>query len=105
MSAAPAFTHRPERLFTLRELTAAGYGSRDTLHRRISTGVIPAVKVGNTYKVKESDLRLLAEPIGAAPADPDTFDDLATVAAQVVSTWPRLSDERKRELGRLLSPA
>lgn len=66
---------RPERLFFLRELTAAGYGHRDTLHKRIADGELPAVRVGNAWKVRESDLPLLAQPIGAAPTAPtdDSF--------------------------------
>lgn len=96
---------RPERLFSLRELASAGYGTRDTLHKRISLGMLPAVRVGNAWKVLERDLVLLAEPIGAAPTDVDEVEYLNALAARIVSAWPRLSTERKAELGRLLAIA
>lgn len=108
MSRTIAVTNRPERLFNLRELSIAGYGTRDTLHHRIAEGSIPAVKVGNAWKVRERDLPQLAEAIGAAPSNDVELvdlDDLAAVAARVVSTWPTLTEDRKRELGRLLGAA
>jgi excisionase family DNA binding protein len=102
-----------DRLYSLRELQEAGYGDRITLTKRIHAGKIPAVRVGNRFKVYESDLRHLAHPVGdAAVETPETtaradeLADLATLAAQmVVATWPRLSDDRKQELSRLLELA
>ncbi|WP_119697611.1 hypothetical protein [Microbacterium halotolerans] len=108
---------RPESLHSLRELAAAGYGSRKSLLARISADEIPAVQVGNAYKIRHSDLPLLAVPrndgIRTADAEPSHAsppghasehpdDELATMAARLVTTWPRLDDERKRELGHLL---
>lgn len=95
----------PERLFSLRELAIAGYGTRDTLHKRIAQGTIPAVRVGNAWKVRERDLVLLTEPIGAEPTDVAGIDYRNALAARIVSTWPRLSTECKAELGRLLAVA
>jgi hypothetical protein len=106
MSRIIALRNRPERLFSLRELEVAGYSSRDTLHKLIASDAIPAVKVGNAWKIRERDLPRLAEDIGAAPSkDVELVDleDIAAVAAQVVTTWPRLTDESKAELGRLLA--
>lgn len=101
-----------DRLYTLRELQEAGYGDRITLTRRIHNGEIPAVRIGNRFKVYESDLHRLAEPVSdAAPATSvtsalaDDFDDLAALAARMVATWPRLTADRKAELGRLLAVA
>lgn len=59
----------PERLYKLRDLAAAGYSSRVTLQRRITEGRIPAVKVSNTYKIRESDLPLIAQPVGSDSLD------------------------------------
>lgn len=108
MTAAPAPTL--DRLYTLRQLQDAGYGDRITLTKRIHRDEIPAVKVGNRYMVYESDLRHLAEPVNDAAAEKsaasplaEDLDDLASLSARLVSTWPRLSDERKRELGALLA--
>ncbi|PFG69111.1 excisionase family DNA binding protein [Propionibacteriaceae bacterium ES.041] len=96
-----------ERLYPLGELSKMGYGSRRTNLNRINSGEIPAVRVGNTYKIRESDLPRLAEPAGAAATpEPETavdVDALAALAAKVVSSWPRLSEERRAELGRLLA--
>lgn len=100
-----AILDRPERLFSLRELETAGYRGRDTLHKLIAAGDLPAVKVGNAWKVRERDLVLLAEPIGAKPTDVSDTAYLEALAARIVSTWPRLSTERKAELGRLLAIA
>lgn len=38
-------------------------------------------------------------------AVPEAEDDLDALAAQQAATWPALSDERKRELGHILSAA
>ncbi len=98
-----------ERLYPLRELQDANYGDRTTLMKRIHDGTLPAVKVGNAYRIRESDLHLIAKPIGdatrTAPEPAADLDDLAALAARIVSTWPCLSTERKAELGRLLAAA
>lgn len=108
MSRIIALRNRPERLFSLRELEVAGYRSRDTLHKLIASGEVPAIKVGNAWKIRERDLPRLAEDIGAAPSkDVELVDleDLAAAVSQVVTSWSRLTDERKREFGRLLGAA
>lgn len=104
MPAAPiAFPERPERLYSLRELSEMGYGSRRTLQTRIHEGKVPAVLVNHGYKIRASDLHLLAEQVGLSSTSAVNIDDLAELAAKVVSTWPRLSDDRKAELSRLLA--
>ncbi|GAA4525614.1 hypothetical protein GCM10023160_18790 [Brachybacterium paraconglomeratum] len=99
-----------DRLYTLRQLQDAGYGDRITLTKRIHRDEIPAVKVGNRYMVYESDLRRLVQPVNDVAGKPsaasplaEDLDDLAALAARMVATWPRLSDDRKRELGALLA--
>ena len=52
-----------ERLYTLRELSEAGYGDRMTLTRYIHQGRLPALKVGNTFKVRRCDLVKIAVPV------------------------------------------
>ncbi|MDQ0648601.1 hypothetical protein QFZ53_002797 [Microbacterium natoriense] len=101
-----------DRLYSLRELQEAGYGDRITLTKRIHSGEIPAVRVGNRFKVYESNLRHLAHPVGDAAVErpvtagrADELDDLAALAARMVATWPRLSNDRKQELDRLLTLA
>jgi len=97
-----------ERYWKLRELQDAGLGDRTTLMKRIHDHTLPAVKVGNSYRIRDRDLHLIAEPVGAAldeRAPSVDLDDLAALAAKVVSAWPHLSEERKAELGRLLATA
>ncbi|MFP3397656.1 hypothetical protein SB749_15100 [Brevibacterium sp. SIMBA_078] len=102
-AAAIAFPERPERLYSLRELSEMGYGSRRTLQTRIHEGKVPAVLVNHAYKIRASDLHLLAEQVGCLATPVMTVDDLAELTAKVISTWPRLSDDRKAELSRLLA--
>lgn len=52
-----------DRLYSLRELSELGYGSRNTNRELIAKRAIPAVIVGNSYKIRESDLHLLAVPV------------------------------------------
>lgn len=96
----------PERLYSLRELSDMGYGSRRANQTLIRNGRVPAVLVGGAYKVAASDLHYLAQPAGPprrAAASDTSVENLETIAASLVSTWPRLSPERKAELGRLLA--
>lgn len=44
-----------------------------------------------------------AHPVEQDPPTELPSDDLAAFAAWMVSTWPRLNADRKRELGRLLA--
>lgn len=96
-----------ERLYSLRELDLAGYGNRQTLNRLINDGRIPATKIGNGYKIRESDLHLLREAVGKPLADDAYVRDLTIgdYVKALVDTFPKLNDEQKNELGRLLSPA
>lgn len=106
---------------TLYEASVAGWGHTQTLRRRIKAGKLPAERVDDrgTFIVRQSDLMRQPDlvrlrkskglpalptecPVAAVPAD---LDDLAALAARIVSTWPRLSAERKSELGRLLASA
>lgn len=96
-----------ERLYPLRELQDANYGDRTTLMKRIHDRTLPAVKVGNAYRIRESDLHLIAKPVGDSSANAAApcadFDELAALAAKIVSSWPTLSGRCKEELGRLLA--
>lgn len=50
-----------DRLYSLRELYEMGYGFRHTISKFIHEGRVPAIKVGNSYQIRESDLHLLGE--------------------------------------------
>ncbi|AXK45932.1 MULTISPECIES: hypothetical protein [Micrococcales] len=52
-----------ERLYSLRALEEAGYSGRATLTKLIKTGAIPAVLTPAGYKIRESDLHLIAVPV------------------------------------------
>lgn len=56
---------RLARLYKLSELEELGYGTREFLTRRINKQEIPAVKVGNAYKIFEYDLPKLLQPAGS----------------------------------------
>lgn len=106
LPAAPERT-KPERLFALRELSEMGYGSRRTNLNLINAGLLPAVRVGTAFKVRESDLPLLAAPIGGAPSEPEAtdFDGLAAAASRLVSAWPRMGPSLRDDLAQLLAAA
>lgn len=110
-------------IYTLTELDAMGFGHPVTIRRRIHSLDVPVEVLDGrgTFGVRESNLHMLQIPVyrsivpklpthdsdGAQSAAPvvtsDDLDDLATLAARMVATWPRLSEERKRELGALLA--
>lgn len=56
----------PDRLYSVRQLWALGYGSKNSIRARIHEGAVPAVRVGKTLKVRESDLHHLAVPVEPA---------------------------------------
>ncbi|MFJ2662611.1 hypothetical protein [Arthrobacter koreensis] len=64
------------------------------LRSKIKTGELAAVKEGGKLYVRHEDLDAL----------PDPKRSLEDHARKVVGGWPRLSDERTQELGRLLGP-
>lgn len=98
-----------ERWYSVREIDEAGLGDRQTTIRMIRRGDVPAAKIAGSYKIRESDLHLLtgAGAMGVNVAAPvvkkDT--DVGEYIKALVDTFPKLNDEQKNELGRLLSPA
>lgn len=108
-----------DRELTLHEASIEGWGHPSTLRKRLKDGRLSANRIDDrgTYVVRESELmrqpdlmrlrrsRGPALPTESASQEPAGLDDLATLAARLVSAWPRLSDEHKRQLGHILSPA
>ncbi|GAB3563250.1 hypothetical protein [Spelaeicoccus albus] len=103
MATAPAL----ERLYALRQLHDAGYGDRVTLTKRIREGVLPAVKVGNAFKIRERDLHLIGASINMPEDDSRVAptDELGDLVKNVVDAFPQLSADQKCQLGRLLTSA
>lgn len=64
-----------ERVFKISELAAAGYGDKAALTRKVHRGELPAFRVGRVFRIRESDLHYLVDPV-----DPDP-DDAADEAA------------------------
>lgn len=96
----------------LRAAHERGWPNPYTLRRYVHAGRLPAVRVGKQFMVKESDLERLIKPVKVDKAAPRTqmssaadLTDLAALAARMVASWPRLSEQRKAELGRLLAGA
>lgn len=94
-----------ERLYSLRELQNAGYGNRIVLNQRINRGELPAVKVGNAYRIRESDLGLIAIPHEATGQSVRSVVNLDVLVQQVAENISRLTAEQKLALGHLLTPS
>lgn len=97
-----------ERLYSLRELYEMGYGHRHTITKLIREGRVPAVKLGNGYKIRERDLRFLRDPQSKVSDNAEAFTrepSLGDYVKALVDTFPTLTANEKAELGRLLSPA
>lgn len=52
-----------DRLYSMKELSELGYGSRRHNLKLIAEGKLPAVLVAGAYKVRASDLHLIAVPV------------------------------------------
>lgn len=99
-------------LLALRAAHERGWPHPHTLRSYVHAGRLPAVRVGKQFMVKESDLERLMTPVNVAGSAPESqvssqtdLTDLAALAARMVASWPRLSEQRKAELGRLLAAA
>lgn len=60
-----------ERLFSLKELTALGYGAEPTLRKYIREGRVPVIRFGRTIKVRASDLKLFEAPPKVTESEAD----------------------------------
>lgn len=76
-----------------------GVLSTSTVLHRARDGQIPAVRVGNRFKIRRGDLHLLIKPV--TPGD----NKLDVLVKNIVDNFPKLNTEQKAELGRLLAPA
>lgn len=112
-----------EPVYKIMELSDMGFGHHTTIRRRLHEANVPVdiLDGRGTVGVRESFLPFLQKPVRgrlsvpqlpqphppsetppAPSARPVDLDGLAVKAAQIVASWPRLSAERKAELGRLL---
>lgn len=103
---------RPERLYSLAELHEAGYGSRRTIAARIREGKLPALKIGNAFKIRESHIHLLGDDPAEVHADagcevpaPAAEVGLGGYLAALAAAYPALDGNQKEQLWRLLSSA
>ncbi len=60
-----------ERLYSLKELTALGYGAEPTLRKYIREGRVPVIRFGRTIKVRASDLQLFEAPPKVTESEAD----------------------------------
>ncbi|GAB3616590.1 hypothetical protein GCM10027416_11470 [Okibacterium endophyticum] len=75
-----------------------------TIREYIHSGRLPAHRLGGReFRVYASDLERLTGPVEEHTAGDAPAESLEEIAARLVLTWPELSPERKRELGRLLA--
>lgn len=86
-----------DELIDLRTLSRHGYGNREVISKRIRSGEIPAVMVGNRYAIRRRDLHLLAKPV-----TPSDRAELRTGPGGLPAFVRLLSDDQCNELRRLL---
>lgn len=103
----PAITTTVEpKLLDIRTVSQMGYGHPATIRARIRRGSIPAYRSGGKLKIRREDLHRIAEPVGVAarPTEdsPAVSGDIADLVEQIVATFPRFTEDQKREIGRLL---
>lgn len=89
-----------DRQISLREAADAGYGSIYTLRRWIKNGSLPAVKIGQKYKVSKTDLESLRHPVDAPRAEP--IDEIKAWAKRVAETAPPLTAEQAADIVAIL---
>ncbi|PUB32469.1 hypothetical protein C8K30_101995 [Promicromonospora sp. AC04] len=92
-----------ERPYGVHEPQDANYGHPNAMRERVAGGEIPAVRVEDELKIRESDLPLLAEPAHPPRTGAMARRDLQALAARMVADWPRVPEAGKIEIGRLLS--
>ncbi|WP_371649764.1 hypothetical protein [Streptomyces mirabilis] len=96
-----------ERLCDIRELQDASDGHLIAICKWIADGEMPTARVGGKRKIRESDLQPPAMPVIVFRSDEQVGeqarDDLNALAAKLVASWPELPEERRVELGRLLT--
>lgn len=97
-------------LLALRTAHERGWPNPRTLREYVHAGRLPAVRAGKQFMVRESDLiRLMTQiavigrPSEARATYEDDLGDLSVLASGTVASWPRFSEARKAELGRLLA--
>lgn len=102
----PATTTVELELLDIRTVSQMGHGHPATIRARIRRGSIPAYRSGGKFKIRRKDLPRLTKPVGAAarPTEdsPAVSGDTADLVEQIVSRFPRFTEDQKREIGRLL---
>lgn len=102
MSTASTVSVTPD-LLDIRYVSGLGYGHPQTIRDRIHQGEVPAVLVGNRFKIRREDLHLLAKPLG--PVHTAGEGDLDALVKRIVDGFPPLTPDEKAELGQLLAAA
>ncbi|WP_426716783.1 excisionase family DNA-binding protein [Corynebacterium auriscanis] len=97
-------THPCQPYLSLREASELGYGGNSTLRKKIATGQLPAIRVGRQYRVLQSDLEALAEPVSPGPGNilesiPDHIRDWAR---DVASSAPPLTASQAAAVTRII---
>ena len=76
---------------TLRDAARHCRVSKSTIHRRVDSGELPAVRVGDHYEVEIADLDALFGPTPVIPRNPHLPDDIREWAESVAATAPPMS--------------
>lgn len=88
----------PVRL-SLKDAAERGYGGYSTLRKKISSGELPAERVGRRYLILESDLEALVAPVVGRPTE---HASVSAAIDRIVASAPRLSKEQRERLATLL---
>lgn len=95
-------THKTltQRYLSLREASDLGFGGVSTFRKKIAAGELPAVRVGRQYRVLQSDLEVLAEPVSSkTSAIPDPIREWAR---EVAASAPPLTASQAAEVARII---
>ncbi|MHC6176195.1 helix-turn-helix domain-containing protein [Glutamicibacter endophyticus] len=110
MAATPATSsidHRKDDELTVPEVARRLKRHPQTVREYIHSGLLPAHRVGigmrSEFRVYESDLKRVVHPVVAAEISGHSPVDPRWLAERIIELWPRLPEDFKAELSRLVA--
>lgn len=87
-----------EKLYTLEELSDLGYGAISNLRKYVTSGDLPAHKIGRHYRISRSDLDRFLE--ATRVPTPGRFGEFVDT---VVALAPEFTPEQRRRIAEVIS--